>query len=525
MNTIYVPGDGASNIKLSVYDFNSLETLFEESISTPSGEVEGYKCNHIKDETNWFDKTIKELPESFKNSVAISPVARGSSGAMIGENNIILDTADGNNTIAYTHLYPDEVEKEFMLAAGSLDKYFKECGSVASFPGSNNLIKRLFFEKIVRPEIYEKTVAFATFPMLISGHFLGDDFLKAIKTAGNEHSYWMSHTGARNINSQPGMPSSMIDKIDRFWDLVPKKIFYPYKPIDNISKIIAKKLGLPEKTKILPGGHDTCFSHIPIISTFYKSQPEYNGMPILQLEAGTWTMGAELGGDSKILPKDGYKHGIVVQGTVDGEPTVTSMYGGGFDYRAVKDLAEAKGLNFNAPYDEKLFHKVLKNNLAFVLPNIHPNNYGTGPFPQVNGRIINENFFYSSGETANIITNLCITATASYHIELIASNPESPIIITAGGSKGIFFGKLLATYTGRSVYSGINKYGIALTETTSLGAAIIGKAACLNIHPYDVNISSLGIIYNKITSFTGQTKELILNYKNLFMKEIEKAKN
>ena len=524
MKTIFVPGDGASNIKLSVYDFDSLETLFEESTATPAGEIEGYKCNHIREELDWFDKTIQSLSKNLKECAVIAPVTRAASGAMISENNIILDTKDGRNTIAYTQPYSDKVEKEFMQTVESSKKFFIECGSVASFPGSTNLIKRLFFEKIIRPEIYKKAKAFATYPVLISGHFLGDNFLKAVKIAGNEHSYWMCHSGARNINSAPGTPSSLTEKIDRFWDLLPKETFYPYKTIDYVSKEMAKKLQIPEDTKILPGGHDTCFSHIPILSSFYKSKPEYDGIPILQLEAGTWTMGAQLGGTAQqTISDDGYKQGIIIQGTVDGEPTITSMYGGGFDFREIKSLAESKNLTFKAPFNEKLLLKVLENNPTFVLPNINPDNYGTGPFPKVKGKIINENAFYSSGETAYIIANLCITATASHHIHLIASNSKSPIIITAGGSKDIYFGKLVATYTGRTVYAGIDKTGTALTETTSLGAAIIGKAACLGIHPYDVDISSLDIKYNKITPFEGKIKELVLKYKKQFMKEIQKA--
>jgi sugar (pentulose or hexulose) kinase len=524
MKTIIVPGDGASNIKISVYDFETLETVFETSTTTPAGEIDGYKCNHIKEEFDWFDKTIQSIPENLKNTEAISPVTRGASAAMIGENNIILDTDDGMNTIAYTQPYPDEVEKEFMNVVKSTENFFKECGSVASFPGSTCLIKRLFFEKIIRPEIYEKAKAFASFPMLIAGHFLDNNYLKAVKTAGNEHSYWMCHSGGRNIRKEPGTPSSLTEYIDRFWDLLPKNIFYPYKAISTTTPKISATLGIPTSTKVLPGGHDTCLSHIPIVSSFYKSKPEYESIPIFQLEAGTWTMGAQLGGNSKsAIPNDGYAKGIVVQGTVDGEATVTTMYGGGFDFREIKTLVENKGLTFKALFNENLLVNLLKKDLAFALPNINPNNYGTGPFQQVKGKIVNEDIFFSSGEAAYIFANLCITATACHQAELVISDSKTPIIITAGGSKDMYFGKLVATFTGRTVYAGIDKNGNALTETTSLGAAILGKAACLKIHPYDVDISSLGIEYNKITPFEGKTKELILNYRELFMKEIQKA--
>ena len=524
MKTIIVPGDGASNIKVSVYDFETLETVFETSTTTPAGIVDGYKCNHIKEELNWFDKTIADLPEKYKDSLVIAPVTRGASGAMIGESNNILDTDDGNNTIAYTQPYPDEVEKEFIKAVNSTEDFFNECGSVASFPGSTNLIKRLFFEKIMRPEIYKKAKVFATFPMLIAGHFLDDNFIKAVNIAGNEHSYWMCHSGGRDIRKEAGTPSSLTKHIDKFWDLLPRDTFSPYKPISAIPTKVAENLEIPKTTKILPGGHDTCLSHIPIVSSFYKSKPEYENIPIFQLEAGTWTMGAQLGGDKQsTIPNDGYAKGIVVQGTVDGEATVTTMYGGGFDFREIKSLVESKGLLFEAPFVVEILIDKLKKGFAYALPNINQNNYGTGPFQKVKGKIINEKRFYSSGEAAYIFANLCITATASYQAQLVITDSRTPIIITAGGSKDMYFGKLVATFTGRTVYAGVDKNGNALTETTSLGAAILGKAACLEIHPYDVDISSLGIKYNKITPFEGEAKELIFEYKEHFMKEIEKA--
>ena len=343
--TLIVPGDGASNIKLDVYDFDSLEAIFTTVTETPVSDTENFKCNNILEEFNWFDDAIKSIPAEMKNVVAIAPVTRGASSALIGEDNVILDTSDGDKAIAYTHSYPDDVEEKFLEICGSAEKYFSETGSVMSFPGSLCLAKRFLFESMKRPEIYKKAKAFAIFPVVISGHFLNNNFLQAVEKAGNENSYWMCHSGTRNVNEKPGTPSSLTFKLDKFWDLVPHETALPYKSIGNMPKEQSRELELPEKVKVFPGGHDTCFSHIPILSSFYNIQPEYKGTPILQLEAGTWTMSAQLGGLAK-LPQNGYKQGIIVQGTVDGEPTVTSMYGGGADFRYVKTLAKNRKLKF-----------------------------------------------------------------------------------------------------------------------------------------------------------------------------------
>jgi hypothetical protein len=39
--------------------------------------------------------------------------------------------------------------------------------------------------------------------------------------------------------------------------------------------------------------------------------------------------------------------------------------------------------------------------------------------------------------------------------------------------------------------------GQAVTETTTLGAAIVGKAACLGIHPNKVGTSALGVKFRR----------------------------
>ena len=59
METIIVPVDGASNIKLEVLDFNNLSTVFSKITGTPVIEVSGLKYNCTNDECSWFDSSIR----------------------------------------------------------------------------------------------------------------------------------------------------------------------------------------------------------------------------------------------------------------------------------------------------------------------------------------------------------------------------------------------------------------------------------------------------------------------------------
>ncbi|MCK4966049.1 hypothetical protein KAS50_03400, partial [bacterium] len=507
-----------TNIKLEVLDFDSLTTLHSQDTASPSTECDGLKYNCTAEEFEWYDNTVRSLPDNLKNAAVIASAARGASGGLVGSDNTLIEVPGKGLTLAYTQEYPDEVEERFREIAGSEKDFFLETGSIRNFPGSLTLVKRLLFEEMERPALLEKAEAFAAYGILMAGHFLGDDFLKAGNSAGNIHGYWTCHSGARNINEKPGTPSRCAERIESFFGLIPREPSSAYKPIGIVPPEKAASLGLTGEVLVIPGEHDTCISHIPIMSTFYQAFPVHEGKPVIHVDAGTWTMTAQIGGEIN-LPEDGYKKGILVQGTVDGEPVVTAIYGGGSDFKFIKGLIEEKGLNFNAELNENLLEQVIKDADCFVLPNINPNNYHTGPFPELKGKIINENKFYENRKKAYIMANRTTAITTAFQIETIVKDKSVPVVLTAGGSKDPYFGRLLASLTNRKVFAMYDRTGSALSETTTLGAAIIGKAACLNIHPYKVDLSSLGVSYKELKPFDAQAA--LSAYKEKFLKEVE----
>ena len=521
METIVVPVDGASNIKLEAFDFDSLTTVFSRVTGTPVAEVDGLKYNCIGTECSWFDSVISELPDRYKTVKAVAPVARGASGGLVGPDNSFVEVPGEGLILAYTQEYPEAVETAFKMLAGSEQDFFLETGSVRDFPGSLILIKRFLFEEMVRPEVLGGAQCFGTFGILLSGHFMGDDYTGAVLVAGNEHSYWMCHTGARNITEPPGTPSSLSRKIMSFRELVPHESYPVYKPIGNMPHEQAVSLGLHGDPLVTPGGHDTCLSHIPVLSTFYHAFKDRAGIPVIHVDAGSWTLAAQIGGKVE-LPSDGYRRDIVVQGTVDGYPVVTARYGGGNDFRHIKELMENRGYHFGGDYDERLLEEIVSAADCFVLPNISPMNHLTGPFPRIKGKIINEHAFFSDPQKAFIITNLTTAITTACQIDAIAKNTDFPIVLTAGGSRDPYFGRLIGTLTGRSVYSLFDSEGHAISETTSLGAAITGKAAYLGIHPRDVDVSGLGVKYRKLEPFRDEIKRKLKRYRERFMKEVKK---
>jgi len=373
-----------------------------------------------------------------------------------------------------------------------------------------------------RPDVLERSELFGVYGGLMSGHFLGGDYLRAARIAGNEHSYWMCHTGARNIRKPAGTPGTLTGKILSFRRLVPGQPFLVYKPVGEMPEEQASSLGFQETPLVIPGGHDTCLSHIPIMSTYYQAFRDRAGTPVIHVEAGSWTLIAQIGGKVDI-PPDACERDILVQGTVDGQPVVTARYGGGHDFKYVKELFAARGIRFGADCNESLLVEVLKDSDCFLLPNINSVNRLSGPYPHLSGKILNEDAFFGSTEKAFVVTNLTTAIVTSVQVDAIGKNGSIPLVLTAGGSRDPYFGRLLATVTGRDVYGMYDFEGNAVSETTSLGAAIAGKAACLKVHPYTVDVSGLGVSYRKLRPFGDDISRLLDGYRERLLAEIERA--
>jgi sugar (pentulose or hexulose) kinase len=510
--TILVPVDGASNIKLEALDFETLATVSSAVAASPSTTHDGLAYNATGDELDWFDQAIAALPAECRSAAVIAPVARGASGGLVGADNTLCEVPGRRLTLSYTQGYPETVDARFRELAGTREDFFQETGSIRDFPGSLTLLKRFLFEEMMRPELLAKSASFAQYGALLGGHFIGNDYLAAIRQAGNEHSYWMCHSGTRDVRAKPGTPSRAAGHIAAFRRLVPAQASVCYQALGTMPAAQAASLGLATPPLVIPGGHDTCLSHLPILSTFYQAYPDAIGKPVIQVEAGTWTMIAQMGGAVEV-PGDGFTRDIIIQGTVDGEPVVTARYGGGADFAFLKKFAQEKGRAFETHPDLAKLATLLTTADCFILPNLNPSHHGTGPFPGVKGRIINEASFLADGATAWLATTLLTTLATARQVEAISHDTSVPIVLTAGGSRNSLSNSMLATLSAHPVYAMVDKNGQAVTETTTLGAAIAGKAACLGIHPYQVETAALGVKYQRIKPLTADLAQALAGYR------------
>ena len=74
--TIFVPCDGATNIKLNSYDFDTLKELSSDVTGTPVKKIDGINYNYSAKEFEWFNSAIAKLPKESKNAVVISSVSK-----------------------------------------------------------------------------------------------------------------------------------------------------------------------------------------------------------------------------------------------------------------------------------------------------------------------------------------------------------------------------------------------------------------------------------------------------------------
>ncbi|HPA17089.1 MAG TPA: hypothetical protein PLU30_05035 [Verrucomicrobiae bacterium] len=519
---ILVPVDGASNIKLEALDYDTLATAHSVVADSPKAERGGLKFNDTGAEFGWFDGAIRAMPAALRDAAVVAPVARGASGGLVGADNSLAEVPGEGLTLAYTQGYPARVDERFAEIAGSREGFFEETGSIRDFPGSLTLLKRFLFEEMERPEVLSRAAGFAHYGALMGGHFFGGDYLAAIRLAGNEHSYWMCHSGARDVRAKPGTPSRAAKKVASFGRLVPAEASVCYRALGQMPEAQARGLGLAGRPRVIAGGHDTCLSHIPVLSTFYQAFPEMAGKPVLQVEAGTWAMIAQVGGAARV-PGDGFTRDIIIQGTVDGEPVTTGRYGSGADFTFLKKLAQEKGKGFQRTADPAAIGRFLSAADVFVVPNVDPSLHKTGPFPEARGRIIGEGAFFADAEVAFLATNVMTALAVAQQVDAIAQDASVPIVLTAGGSKDPCFAGLIATVTGRRTYAMFDKDGQAVSETTTLGAAICGKAACLGIHPYKVDTAPLGVRYRRVDALSADVARPLKAYREKWLARVREG--
>ncbi|MFH1126142.1 MAG: hypothetical protein V1703_03370 [Candidatus Altiarchaeota archaeon] len=533
--------DGASNLKLLVYKSDTLE--FVMAVDTESNQMVvnkgGIVYNNFGQECKWFDSAIAGLAKEYRQNIdAFASVARGATGCYVGKGrkgdkgDRLLDGVIGGAgedlTMSYAQHRPGVLEL-FQKIAPDQVAFFNETGA---WYGAGITWGIRGLELQTSKELREQAAAFCAQHILMTGYLLGGKHLRAAAVAGGEISYGLCHSGIYNTDTGGLSSFAKSPEMGPFRRLYLQGGKKGYVIAGEMPGDKRRALGVEGRCGVVFGGHDTTLSHIPVLTAYQQALlPAYlrahkGKTQVIHVEVGSWILAKQLGGRPVKVPKNGHESGLLAQGSVDGQPGLTSLYGGGFDFRELKGRVEVKlGKGSFKPKadqaDEELLMQIASAADTFVLPNISSTSKGTGPWTKVKGTIINEEKFFRDSETALILSNLMTAITTATHVNLITKTKEdTPIVLTGGGAKDPYYGRLLATLTGRTVYVMEDKNGKKVIETTGLGAAMMAKAALEGKHPTQVDLKPLGITFHKQEAFTDKTARAIEKYRERFMEHI-----
>ena len=443
--TILVPVDGASNIKLETLDFETLATMHSATTETPAAQSDGLAYNATGREFDWFDSIIQSLPENFRAAAVVAPVARGASGGLVGADNTLMEAPGQRLTLAYTQGYPEAVNERFAKLAGSREEFFQETGSIRDFPGSLTLLKRLLYEEMVRPQLLARAAGFGQYGALMGGHFIGDDYLAAIKQAGNEHSYWMCHTGTRDVRSKPGTPSQASRQVKGFQRLVPQPPSVCYKSIGTMP---AAQAEASETFRPAAGGSGRA-RHLPVAPS--HSLDLLSGLSRRRRQTGV-AGGSRHVDDDRPDGRRGQSAGRWLHPRHHHSGNGGRRTGGhralwrrrGF--LASQKTRSVQGLGFDHRQDRRDNGQDFEGGrLLCVCPTSIRPTMAPGHFRRSKAASSTKRHFSPMASPPTSSSNLMTAMTTAHQVAAISSDASVPIVLTAGGSKDPLFGTVLAT--------------------------------------------------------------------------------
>jgi sugar (pentulose or hexulose) kinase len=534
-NNIVVMEDGGSGVKLTVFDAETFQVLHHDKADTDGSNavfpgtktIDGREYVNTHAEFSWFDESLRKVPAAIREDISvIANVSRGGTMAFIGAHQRIIDCPTEPGLVAsYAHQTPSALALFERLYPTDEDKkrFFDETGSPT---GPGFVWGKRALELETDSRLKSEATAVAPFTAVLAGHWLGGDYISAVATSGKGYDYMLCHSALVDVNGPPGTLSSFarLPEVQRFMNLLPSDFTVTHQVIGHMPPSQRDSLGLTGDIAVPAGVHDTTASHIPVWAAFdsFNRQPNSS---VIHVELGSWDLCKDR--KSVKVPNGGHKQGLLAQGSVDGEPGLTSLYGGGFDFRYLRKKVHERhpGGNFglkDGVVNEKHLEEVASTTGGVVLPNIDPTCQGVGPWADLKGRIDNPKRFFKSPEDAYLITNLMVASAVAKHVDLITlQSKDVPIVLTGGGAEDPLAGRLLATMTGRKVYLMVDDKDKLVTGTTALGAAMIAKAAVDNTHPNSVDIGSLGITFRELKTFEKDTAKAICKYRTDLTKAID----
>ncbi|RLE93264.1 MAG: hypothetical protein DRN04_07675 [Thermoprotei archaeon] len=464
---------GKTNKKFTVFD-EELNVAYTTSTKIEEKKTNGIICDDVDAINSW----VLSVLDSALSRFNIGSIVFTTFGATV----VLLDAEDklAFPVVSYNQEIEPEVRQKFFEEYGSPEELYVRTGT----PPLGQLLNvglQLYWIKNEFPEVYEKT--------------------KTILFLPEYFSFILSGGKATEITSV-GCHTYLYDIVDKDWSIVAKGLDVPEKspPFYNVWDCIGKYKGV----KVAAGIHDSNASLVPFLLAEKKE--------FVLASTGTWCVFMYPSAEYSPAKEDVYRD-ILYYIDVYGRPIKSARFKCGYEFEYYINITRKR---FNVdplkiPFDEKLAVKIIKEQTAYVVPTLTP---GTGQFPCSKGRIVKEKEFFRDPATAYHVLNLSLAAQTYFALSLLTRGKKGLRILVQGGfAKNPHYLRYLATLM---PYNTIVYY--KYTEATSLGAALVGKAALedKSLKDLDVELPQLESIEVKRLSIDDKyVEEYLESFKEL----------
>jgi sugar (pentulose or hexulose) kinase len=447
---------GKTNKKLVIYNDNlkQIDSVYQ---SIPTIIYEDLEVEDTIEIEKWFYSKLKIMNSRY-NIRSISISAHGATCACLGETGEL-----SLPVVAYTNEVPDSFHREFYKLAGDPDFLQKETGTAQVRP-LINLAKLIYFMKKRFPEEFDKTEKILMYPQYFAYRLTGK--LSADYTYAGCHTYlWdFKHWQWSSVVEKLGIQSK-----------IPTGLNNPGDILGTISEDTASKTGLREDTCVTVGVHDSNSSLIPYL---LKGKENF----ILN-STGTWCV--------IMHPTETYSFSeeeigktVFYNISADQGLVKTAIFMGGLEFETYMKFMKKRNHPSDYPgFNKDLMERILNGNCDFIIPGIVR---GAGQFPD-SFPVVHESetqfplhdieqgkfpLFFDDYAYAYGVLNLSLAVQTKVSIDRIKAPLGSPIYIEGGFRNNPVYTSLIA-----SMYPDSSVYTTNIKEATSLGAALLSKAA------------------------------------------------
>lgn len=416
---------GKTNAKLALVD---RERRAETAVlKTPNTVVRDGPYPHYDIEHLW--RFILDALREFGRTAQIEAITVTTHGATAA-----LVDADGTLTLPvldYEFSGPDE----FSIDYAAVRPPFSETGA-PRLPGGLNLGAQLFWQQRHFPEDFARTRAILMYPqywaMRLTGQFAGE-----VTSLGCHTDLWAPFASS---------PSSLVDRLG--WSGLLPPMRRAGDQLGPLLPAIAAETGLPRRTPVLVGIHDSNASLVPHLLS--------RRGPFSVLSTGTWVIAMAVGGKPVTLDP---ARDTLINVSALGDAVPSARFMGGREYEALaRNLPQPTEADIDAVLAEKIA----------LLPAVQR---GSGPFPH------HESHWTSEPKTdgqRHAAISFYLALMAATCLELIGA--DGPTVVEGPFSANQAFARMLEAATRRPVITEDAGTG------TSVGAALLADLSTSPAH-------------------------------------------